>query len=278
MDAARLAAACTSLADLVARLRGPGGCPWDARQTEATIKIYLLEEAYEVLEAIETGSPEEICAELGDLLFQVLFLAQLAAERREFDLLSVIQRITEKMIRRHPHVFGDTRVNGADEVARNWSRIKQTEKGANATASAQLKSVPVHLPALLRAHRLTERAAKAGLDWDDREAAWQRAALGFAKLSDAVSAQGTARVGREIGRALFSLAQLARLWQCNAEDLLRAANQEFLGLFSALEESLARDGVSMAMASAEQLRLAWEEVQERNQNAGRGAGKDGQPL
>ncbi|HDZ89447.1 MAG TPA: nucleotide pyrophosphohydrolase, partial [Deltaproteobacteria bacterium] len=119
MDAQRLAAAMRSLMELVDRLRGPGGCPWDAEQTDATVRIYLLEEAYEVMEAIEGSSPQEVCAELGDLLFQILFLARLASERGEFDLIEVIEGITRKMIRRHPHVFGDAKIQNVDDVSSN---------------------------------------------------------------------------------------------------------------------------------------------------------------
>ncbi|MBL6978842.1 MAG: MazG family protein, partial [Desulfobacteraceae bacterium] len=159
MDINRSADAIRSLVKLVARLRGPGGCPWDAEQTDDTIKIYLLEEAYEVLDALEGVSPREVCSELGDLLFQILFLAQLASERGEFDFNEVVEGITEKMTRRHPHVFGDTRVDGAEDVASNWVKIKRKETGRPKSTSFLLQSVPSDLPALLRAHRLSERAS-----------------------------------------------------------------------------------------------------------------------
>ena len=129
MDINRSADAIRSLVKLVARLRGPGGCPWDAEQTDDTIKIYLLEEAYEVLDALEDASPGEVCSELGDLLFQILFLTQLASEREEFDFNGVVEGITEKMTRRHPHVFGDTKVNGSEDVASNWAVIHSKGTG-----------------------------------------------------------------------------------------------------------------------------------------------------
>ena len=133
MDSDRLSKAIVALTNLVARLRGPEGCPWDARQTDSTIKIYLIEEAFEVLDAIEKSSPEDVCLELGDLLFQVLFLARLADERNEFDFIDVVEKITKKMIHRHPHVFGEVKVNSAEDVANNWANIKKAEKGKPTT-------------------------------------------------------------------------------------------------------------------------------------------------
>ena len=152
MNSNRLSKAVVALTDLVTRLRSPAGCPWDAKQTDSTLKMYLLEEAYEVLDAIENSSPEDVCLELGDLLFQILFLAQLAAERKEFDFTDVVEKITEKMIRRHPHVFGETRVADAEDVKRNWAKIKAKEKEAARKTSSVVESVSMNLPALLRAH------------------------------------------------------------------------------------------------------------------------------
>ena len=152
MDKQRLSKVLLSLYEIMRELRGPDGCPWDAKQTNATIKMYLLEEAYEVVEAIESSSPQDVCLELGDLLFQILFLAQMAAERKEFDFTEVVERITEKMIRRHPHVFGQTHVKGAEDVAANWSKIKRAEKDSCQETSSVLKSIPDNLPALLKAH------------------------------------------------------------------------------------------------------------------------------
>ena len=161
MELNRLSSAIVELARLVGRLRSPGGCPWDARQTDSTIKMYLLEEAYEVLEAVEGSSPMDVCQELGDLLFQILFLAQLAAEREEFDFTDVVEGITEKMIHRHPHVFGGVSVETAEDVALNWAKIKREEKKEAGRTTSQLDGVPEGLPALSRAHRLSERATRA---------------------------------------------------------------------------------------------------------------------
>ncbi len=228
MDPDRLLKAVTGLVDLVEKLRGPGGCPWDAKQTDATIKLYLLEEAYEVLDAIEKNSPPDVCEELGDLLFHILFLARLAEERKEFDLSEVVEKISEKMIRRHPHVFGNTTVDGAEDVAVNWARIKQEEKKTNGDTSSLLDGVPISLPALLRAHRLGERASKAGVGTPGSHDAWERVLEKFGDLKETAVSEDRDRLGQELGALLFRLADLARLWGLNSEHLLRDANREFL--------------------------------------------------
>jgi MazG family protein len=228
MDPDRLLKAVTGLVDLVEKLRGPGGCPWDAKQTDATIKLYLLEEAYEVLDAIEKTSPPDVCEELGDLLFHIFFLARLAEERKEFDFSEVVEKITEKMIRRHPHVFGNTTVDSADDVAVNWARIKQEEKKTNGDTSSLLDGVPISLPALLRAHRLGERASKAGVGTLDAHDAWERVLEKIGDMKETAVSKDKDLLGHEIGALLFRLADLARLWGLNSEQLLRDANREFL--------------------------------------------------
>ncbi len=227
--------AIVDLVRLVERLRGPGGCPWDAEQTDDTIKIYLLEEAYEVLEAIEKSSSADVCLELGDLLFQILFLARLAEERNEFDVVELIEKITEKMIRRHPHVFGEVRVDTAEDVALNWAKIKKSEKGALHAASS-LENVPVNLPALLRAHRLGERAAREGFDSPGTGEPWDNVQERFEKLRSALTEQNRDLVGEVMGDLLFDIAGLARTWRLNAEDVLRLANQRFLERFGEMEK------------------------------------------
>lgn len=228
MDPDRLLKAVTGLVDLVEKLRGPGGCPWDAKQTDATIKLYLLEEAYEVLDAIEKTSPPDVCEELGDLLFHIFFLARLAEERKEFDFSEVVEKITEKMIRRHPHVFGNTTVDSADDVAVNWARIKQEEKKKNGDTSSLLDGVPISLPALLRAHRLGERASKTGVGTLDAHDAWERVLEKIGDMKETAVSKDKDLLGHEIGALLFRLADLARLWGLNSEQLLRDANREFL--------------------------------------------------
>lgn len=261
MDLNRLSKAVVALVQLVGRLRGPRGCSWDAKQTDSTIKTYLLEEAYEVLDAVEKESPPKVCNELGDLLFQILFLSHLAEERKEFDFVEVVEGINEKMVRRHPHVFGDVKVHGADEVARNWARIKKTERGPSDDNSSHLQSVPASLPALLRAHRLIERASKEDFDWAGRDETWEKTQKHLLHLRPAVTRQDRERIGREIAGLLFALVNFARHWGLNAEDLLRGKNQVFLERFEKMERELERAGIPLEEATPEQMKRSWEEVE-----------------
>ncbi len=263
MDADRLAIAIRSLVELVARLRGTGGCPWDAEQTDSTVKIYLLEEAYEVLDAIDGSSPQEVCSELGDLLFQIIFLAQLASERKEFDLTEVVETVTKKMIHRHPHVFGKTRVETAEDVASNWAKIKKAENGAHKDTSSLLRNVPSGLPALLRAHRLSERASKVGFDWANTDEIWEKVQEEVEEVRAAMVDGDREQVSAEIGDLLFSLTNLARHWGTNAEHLLRDANQKFLLRFEKMERRLADAGIRLEEATLEQMDRAWEEIKEQ---------------
>ncbi|MBN2125948.1 MAG: nucleoside triphosphate pyrophosphohydrolase [Deltaproteobacteria bacterium] len=227
MNRDRASRAFLALYDLVGRLRGPGGCPWDAQQTDATVRMYLLEETYEVLDAVERGCPEEVCDELGDLLFQVLFLVRLAGEREEFDLVSVLERITAKMVRRHPHVFGQTRVSGPEEVAENWAKIKEREQELQGRTPGVLERIPENLPALLRAHRLSERASRTAPEGPDRRDLWDRVGRELVRLREA-SLDGNRERGEEVlGDLLFHLTDLSRRMGFNAEDVLRAANRRF---------------------------------------------------
>lgn len=231
MNRNELARAFLSLAELVSKLRGPGGCPWDGRQTDKTIKMYLLEEAYEVVEAVERDSPEDVCQELGDLLFQIIFLARLAEERGEFDLLQVVEEIRGKMINRHPHVFGKTKARTPEEVADNWEKIKKEEKGAPSEPRSLLEAVPGHLPALLRAHRLSHKAANTNLGRANPESNWGRVEEDFRELHEAFSARDEKAMATKLGDLLFSLANQAREWGLNAEDLLRDSNRRFIASF-----------------------------------------------
>lgn len=231
MNEERLAKALLGLSGLVSRLRGPEGCPWDIQQTYSTIKMYLIEEAYEVLDAIEKGSPGQICRELGDLLFQIFFLASIAEDKGDFDFVDVLDKITEKMINRHPHVFGDTKVNSPEEVSENWEKIKRSEKGDSGPTTSPLESVPRDLPALLRAHRLSERASKADPGFSNEDTMWDNTEKEFNVMKKAVSDRDKDRIGDEMGEFLFSLANLARHLGLNAEHMLRRVNQTFLEEF-----------------------------------------------
>ncbi len=260
IDTERLGSAMGDLLSLMRRLRGPGGCPWDAKQDNHTIKVYLIEEAYEVLDAIEKESPEETCGELGDLLFQIIFLSALAEEKGMFDFLEVVDKITEKMVRRHPHVFSNATVFSAEQVADNWAKIKRKETSGEASFSSSLKHVPGGLPALLRAHRLSERAAKTGFDWPDRQGIWEKVLEEVEELEGAMNSGDEETVKEEMGDLLFSMVNLSRHWGMNAEDLLRAANRKFVRRFEEMETRLNQKGISMERATAGQMNAAWEAV------------------
>jgi tetrapyrrole methylase family protein/MazG family protein/ATP diphosphatase len=213
-----------ALYQLVVRLRAPGGCPWDAKQTGETLAGYLLEEAYEVVEAVEQGNPQAICEELGDLLFQIVFLAYLAEEKKEFDLQQVIQRIQAKMIRRHPHVFGPVKVKNAAEVVDNWAKIKKDEKGDAAPLAATLKDIPKNLPALLASQQILKRTREARSH--DNESGDLLGTLedGILQLRN-IQTQTPDQMGLKIGELLFNLTQMALQKGQSAEHLLRAQNQ-----------------------------------------------------
>jgi tetrapyrrole methylase family protein/MazG family protein len=242
MDKDALSRSLFALIDLLSRLRGPDGCPWDALQTDSTIRMYVLEEAYEVVDAVERGRPEDVCQELGDLLFQILFLASLGEERGEFDFVNVIEGITEKMKGRHPHVFGTVEVNSAEEVAENWQEIKKREKNYSETSSLLLQGLPVDLPALLKAHRLNERALQTDLDGFVDTNGWSGVEARYEKLKQAVSSNDKKQIGREVGELLFGVANLARDWGLNAENLLRESNQKFIKRFNEAERALIKEG------------------------------------
>jgi len=219
------------------RLRAPGGCPWDAEQSHQSIKPYLIEEAFEVVEAIEAADDPELCAELGDLLLQVVFHAEMASERQAFSIAEVVKGICEKMVRRHPHVFSDTSVSGADEVLRNWSRIKREERRDDADSSA-LAGVPRGMPALLRAQRLGEKAASAGFDWRDARGVLAKLREELDEIEAALDAADDQQAGTELGDLLFAATSLARHLGINSEDAVRHAGERFGTRFRHMERSL----------------------------------------
>jgi MazG family protein len=240
------------LVRIMHRLRRPGGCPWDGEQTHASIKPYTIEEAYEVVEAIDAGDDDELRAELGDLLLQIVFHAEMASERGAFAITDVIAAISEKMVRRHPHVFGDLTVSGAEEVLRNWSRIKAGERRESDDRSA-LAGVPRAMPALLRAQRLGEKAGHAGFDWQGPDGV-------IDKLREAVAvgAGDRAAAEAELGDLLYAATSLARHLKVNAEDALKGAADRFTARFRHMEGALADAQREMGSASAEELEALWE--------------------
>lgn len=247
-----------ALRDLCAKLRSPGGCPWDRQQTLETLKTYVLEEAYELLEALDREDPELLAAELGDLLFQVVFVARLAEERGWFDLTDVCRRIEAKMIRRHPHVFGAAEAATAGEVVQRWERIKKRESGGRSA----LAGVPDQLPALLKALRITEKAAALGFDWRSAVDVADKVAEEARELASARAAAPMEHVKEELGDMLFALANLSRYLGIDPEDALQAANRKFATRFAQMERVAAESGVPLAGRTLEELNNLWEQTKE----------------
>ncbi len=244
----------------MAKLRGPGGCPWDIRQTESSVKMYLLEEAYEAVDAIEKDSAADTCLELGDLFFIIVFLARIYEERGEFDLADIIEKVTEKMTRRHPHIFGDVTVSSSSEVSENWQKIKMEEKGGKPDFSQLLEEVPQGLPSLLRAHRLSDKASSSGFDWNGKDDVLEKVEEEFKELKKAVKENNPAGVAEEIGDLLFTLVNLARHWGLKGENLLRDANSKFIRRFRAMEEELKKSGISLENAEQKEMDRAWNKI------------------
>lgn len=245
------------LVRIMHRLRGPGGCPWDGEQTHASIKPYTIEEAYEVAEAIDAGDDRELCTELGDLLLQIVFHAEMAGERGAFAIADVIAAISDKMVRRHPHVFADVRVSGAGEVLRNWSRIKADERRASGDASA-LAGVPRAMPALLRAQRLGEKAGHAGFDWRDAAGVLDKLREELGELEAALAAGDRAHAAAELGDLLYAATSLARHLGTVAEDALNGAADRFSARFRHMESALAAEQREVHGAPAEELDALWQ--------------------
>jgi len=252
-----------SLLSLMARLRGDGGCPWDREQTRASLKPYLVEEAYEVLEAIDEGSRDHLVEELGDLLFQVVFHCQLGAETEEFTIDDVIGQLCAKMTRRHPHVFGDRVVADSREALAQWEQIKHEESSGKDRAGSALDGVPAALPALLRAQRLQTKAARVGFDWTRWQDAWSKVQEEMGEAGEALEAGDDDRAADELGDLLFSMVNVARLRGMDAEECLRRSSEKFTRRFGKVEAEMRAGGRSVTEASTEDLDRAWEAVKAR---------------
>lgn len=246
----------TELVEIMSRLRAPGGCPWDREQDHASIKPYLIEEAYEVAEAIDDGDFDELRKELGDLLLQVVFHAQMASEAGHFSISDVVAAINEKMVRRHPHVFADAKADDADTVLRNWARIKAEERKGSGDDST-LAGVPRGLPALLRAHRLGEKAAHVGFDWPDVSGVLAKVEEELGELREALASGEAAAIEAELGDILLALSSLGRHAGAHAEEALQRASDRFAKRFRALEADLAAAGRDIHAATPEELDAAW---------------------
>lgn len=242
---------------IMARLRNPeGGCPWDVEQNFATIAPYTIEEAYEVAEAIAKGDMHELRDELGDLLLQVVFHAQMAAEAGSFTFADVVQSISDKMIRRHPHVFADAEIKTAEAQTANWEVIKEAERAAK-KRERTLADVPAALPALMRAQKLQARAARVGFDWPDTRGVLDKIKEELAEVEAAIASGDKAHTEEELGDVLFAVTNLARFVGADAETALRGTNAKFVRRFEFIEDALKADGRHVKDASLDEMEVLW---------------------
>jgi len=266
----RVGAAFEKLVAIMSRLRSPGGCPWDREQTHATLRTYLIEEAYEVLDALESSDDAKFAEELGDLLLQVLFHAQIAHEEGRFSIADVIREIYQKMIRRHPHVFGEKRAKDAAEVLRNWEIIKKQERLAKSSASSApstssaeslLDGIPASLPALLEGYQLTRRAARIGFDWDSVDGIFDKLDEETRELRHVLAApqKDSRRLESELGDILFVVINLARFLDVDPEIAAKKASAKFSRRFREMERTARDQNTTIANVPREEMESLWEQ-------------------
>ena len=251
------------LVAVMARLRGEGGCPWDREQTHASLKRYALEETYELLEAIDEGDDGAMREELGDVLLQVVFHAQMASEDRRFAIEEVMTGLRDKLVRRHPHVFGDEKAADSDAVLRNWEKVKALEKqkpSGGAQGHSLFTSVPRAMPALARAQRIGDKAAGVGFDWPDVEPVWGKVEEELEELKEAAGTGEADRMEAELGDLLFSVVNLSRFLKVQAEEALEGAIARFHQRFAHIEQELAARGKTVDEASFEEMDALWEQA------------------
>ena len=253
------------LVDLVARLRGENGCPWDREQTRESLKPMLIEEAYEVLDALDGASPSELKEELGDLLFQVVFHAQIASEKDEFQLADIIDRLHDKMVRRHPHVFGDANLRTSEDVLKNWEDIKAAEKGVTSSANpgsekSLLDGIPSKLPALHTAYQMTAKASRVGFDWPRLQDVIAKLHEECSELMEARELKDKSRIADEVGDMLFVVVNIARFLGIDPETALRRSNKKFDRRFREVEAGIKRQGREMKDATLAEMDALWDKA------------------
>ncbi len=246
------------LLEIMARLRRPGdGCPWDLEQTIESVKPNLIEEAYEALDAMESGNRDHLAEELGDVLLQIVLQSQIASEEGSFTFADVAEGISDKLIRRHPHIFGDVKVADSKEVLRNWDAIKKTEKKARISA---LDGVPKHVPPLHRAYQLQKRAARVNFDWSDIKDVFVKLDEEIGELKEAIAAGDRRHVLEELGDVLFSVVNIARFVKVDPAYALELTNAKFIRRFSAVEEEIVASGRKMKDCTLAQLDEIWDRI------------------
>ena len=248
-----------SLVEIIATLRGENGCPWDREQTHSSLKSTLIEETYETVEAIDSGNPDKLKEELGDLLLNLMLQAQIAAESQDFDIYDVIEILTEKLIRRHPHVFADVQVDNAEDVVKNWEAIKRQEAGYEDRKSV-LDGIPNALPSLLRGQKIQKRAARVGFDWDDIADVIAKVDEELAEVKESLNNNEPEAVEMEIGDLLFAVVNLCRFVDLQAEETLRKSNRKFINRFKRMETELEKQGKTIDNQTLAELDEIWEQV------------------
>ncbi len=232
-------------------------CPWDSVQTIESLRTLTIEETYELTDAILEGNLEEIEKELGDLMLHIVFYSKLGSEKEAFDIASVLHKISEKLIYRHPHIYGDVNVEGATEVLENWEELKLKEKGGNKTV---LGGIPKSLPAMVKANRLQEKARGVGFDWDHKEQIWDKVLEEFNELQAEISLNNQDKIEAEFGDLLFSIINAARLHGINPENALELTNQKFTKRFNYLEEKTIKQGKSLKKMNLDEMNVYWNEA------------------
>jgi tetrapyrrole methylase family protein / MazG family protein len=249
---------------LMARLRAPDGCPWDRKQTHESLKPYLIEEAYEVLEAIDAKDPVALREELGDLLLQVLFHAEIGREEGRLTLDEIMQQLADKLVRRHPHVFekgkSDVAPQNADEVYARWERIKKDEREQTGEPASALEGVPKTLPALLRAYQIQARASRVGFDWAQETPVFEKVKEELQELHEARASRNLAETEAEFGELLFALVNLARFMKVNPEEALRRSTNRFIDRFHYIEDHARRGGRSLKDMTLDEMDVLWEKA------------------
>ncbi len=245
------------LVNIMARLRSEKGCPWDREQTRQSLKPFIIEEAYELLEAIEKEEPDQIKEELGDLLFQIIFQCQIASERGEFDIWNVIEAITEKMLNRHPHVFGKDRVDDSAQVLKRWEEHKRRE---GKLRESVLEGIPAALPSLLRAQRVQERASRVGFDWQKTEEVSDKLREELREFEEALQKGDREEIESEIGDLLFTIVNISRFSGINPEDALRRTTEKFISRFRYIEEEARKKARELTDLTLTEMDALWEKA------------------
>ncbi len=252
------------LTSLMERLRGPEGCPWDKEQTLNSLVPFIIEEAYEVVSAIDSRSPDAVKEELGDLLFQIIFVSQITKEAGQFDINGVIDESFEKMVRRHPHVFGDRKAETPEEVLKHWAEIKKEEKEKKETKEeGYLSGIPDVLPALLRAHKVTQKAAKAGFDWKDIGEVFEKLTEELNEFRKEAYRKNPEGMEEELGDLLFTIVNISRFCEVNPEDALRKTIGKFINRFHFIEKDISNRGGDLSTTPIEEMERLWQEAKRR---------------